>query len=80
MCYELKVDKKKKDRKMAEDITFLSCQFVIFIERISSSVHLNFSRVSQAIIKRVVHATEKNSRYSDGFPITDNTAICTQCI
>lgn len=82
MSYELKVDKKKKKRqKEAKDITFLSCySLLFFIERISSSVHLNFSRVSQAIIKRVVHATEKNSRYSDGFPITDNTAIRTQCI
>lgn len=77
MNYELKIDEKKKMKKERRyHISFL----LFFIERISSSVHLNFGRVSQAIIKRVVHATEKNSRYSDGFPITDNTAICTQCI
>lgn len=80
MCYELKVDKKKKTEKRQKISRFFLVSLLFFIERISSSVHLNFSRVSQAIIKRVVHATEKNSRYSDGFPITDNTAICTQCI
>lgn len=53
---------------------------LFFLELASSSVHLNFDRVSQAIIKRVAHVAEKNSRYSDGFPITDNRAICTQRI
>lgn len=76
----LKVEKKKKTEKRQKISRFFLVSLLFFIERISSSVHLNFSRVSQAIIKRVVHATEKNSRYSDGFPITDNTAICTQCI
>lgn len=76
----LKVEKKKKTEKRQKISRFFLVSLLFFIERISSSVHLNFSRVSQAIIKRVVHATEKNYRYSDGFPITDNTAICTQCI
>lgn len=81
MCYDIKSrEKKKKTEKRQKISRFFLVSLLFFIERISSSVHLNFSRVSQAIIKRVVHATEKNSRYSDGFPITDNTAICTQCI